>query len=323
MAITGDQFTAYMNEAYIPSVFRSFFQNTWWLGPQDEMGQFPLSPFTVVQPGQCPGGPNVNGLIDYASTSNAEAYVRGAADPTPETLSSVRWYFEKDYFIGMGKVTGDVLSQMSDGFDPTVVAASPIGKAVDNSVRQVFAKSNAAILTSLATQVDATNAFGDGSISRATYGIASQETGVAGVLTTAVMQDLVEGAVNTTHGPVDAGDLVWLMPQNQITNLSLLTTVTTSSPLFADASAVTPIDGGTRFRTVAYEGVPIIAVPSMTNTEIYLMRRSTTKLYLHKALGTDAIVANDEWAEKFRSTLGVNLVVEDMQVCGKLTGVTA
>jgi hypothetical protein len=60
----------------------------------------------------------------------------------------------------------------------------------------------------------------------------------------------------------------------------------------------------------------------MTTTEMYLVKRSATKIYLHeeiKATPKDV----DEWAEAWLFTGGANLVVEDPRCCAKITGITA
>lgn len=307
-----DTFSAYFNESYIPTAIKTHFQNTWWYN-QDV--------FEIVSPEKCPGGPTINWLLDYSSTSNAEKYSAGAPIPTPETISSVRAYMTKEWYQGGGKVPGYVNAK-GRGQNAYNVAISENEKAINNSLQVALAAANTTVLADLAAFVDATTAYSDASLARATYSIASYENALSGALTLAALEDMVEALENTTYGPVDTSDLVWLMPRNQITNLSRLTSLASNAPLNASSQSSDPIDAGRQFRTKEFEQIPIIKVPGMTTTEIYLVRRSKTKLYMHTPI---EVVPKDvpEWANYWLTTFGVNLVIEDPQGCAKQTGVTA
>ena len=316
MALTGLQYTEYLNNAYIPRVHAMTFWNNWWLNQPY---------FEVVQPGSCPGGPDINHLLDYSETTNAEAYVRGAPIPDPDSTSSIRAYHTKDYFQGSAKVYGDQKSQ-TQGSDALNVAISPDQKAINTSVKNMVDLMSTTFLTDLAAQVDSTTAFSDASLSRSTYACASYEVGSVGALALSDLEDMLEALQNTSYGVVPVEDLVFLMARNQLTNLSRLTTGVSYDSTFMNFNTSTqdmgPADAGRVFRTRSFEGVPIMVVPDMTNTEMYLLRRSTTKIYLHTGIET---VFKDpaEWADQWLTTAGANLVVEDPLRCGKLTGITA
>lgn len=172
MALTGTQFTTYLNEAYIPRVHSMVFFNSWWMSQ-------PF--FSVVQPQECPGGPTINHLLDYSETINAEAYARGAPMPDPDATTSIRAYHNKDYFQGAAKVYGDQISQ-TRGFDAWNVAQTPDGKAIQKSVTNLVDLMATTFLTDLAAQVDSTTAFSDASLSRSTYACASYEAAAGGAL---------------------------------------------------------------------------------------------------------------------------------------------
>ena len=92
MAISGNLYSSYLANTYIPKVTSTIFWNQWWVNQ-------PF--FEIVQPGNplnCPGGAEINVILDYAVSTNVEAYVQGAPMPVAHTLSDVRAYHNKDYF---------------------------------------------------------------------------------------------------------------------------------------------------------------------------------------------------------------------------------
>jgi hypothetical protein len=312
MAIAGDTFTTYLATRYIPTAVQTIFWNSWFMNQPY---------FEVVDYGRTPKGPSINSIIDYSVSTNAEVYAQGAPMPTPDTLNSVRAYFNKDTFQGSAKVYGDTIAQAAG--DGTWVQMEPQTTAIDTSLKNLVDLMSTTVLTDLAAQVDSTTAYSDASLARATYSLASYEQAAGGALTLALMEDMLEGLQNTTYGMVDNDDLVWLMARNQLTNLSRLTSFDGSGAAFqAMNTGQASVDAGRVQVTKFFEGIPILVVPDMTNTEVYLMKRSTTKFYIGDPIKTQPKDVA-EYANSWLSTGGVNLVVQDPRRCGKLTGVTA
>lgn len=315
MAISGNLYSSYLNTTYIPKETSTIFWNQWWVNQ-------PF--FEIVQPGNplnCPGGSTINIVLDYAVSTNAEVYVQGAPMPVAHTLSDVRAYMNKDYYQEGGKVHGDTMSQLGSGMGN--VPVDPAQKAIQTSILNAMDLASTTMLTDLASFVDATTAYSDASLARATYSIAAYEANAGGALAKSDLTDMVEAVQNTTYGFVPLDDLVWLMPPNQHTNLASLAGAQYEEyNMNVDAHNMGPVDTGVKFRLMTHEGIPIIQVPDMTTTEIYLVRRSATKFHLHEGIKT---VPKDvaEWADYWLTTLGVNLVISDPKRCGKLTGITA
>jgi len=315
MAISGNLYSTYLNTTYIPKETSTIFWNQWWVNQ-------PF--FEIVQPGNplnCPGGSTINIALDYAVSTNAEAYVQGAPMPVAHTLSDVRAYVTKDYFQEGGKVHGDTISQLGGGGGN--VPIDPVQKAIRTSILNATDLASTTMLTDLASFVDSTTAYSDASLNRTTYSIAAYEDAHSGALTRAALTDMIEAVQNTTYGFVPLDDLVFLMPPNQHTNLANLGGAQYGEFNFnVDAQSMLPFDSGTKFRCQTYESVPILQVPDMTSTEIYLVRKSATKFHLHEGIKT---VPKDvaEWADYWLTTMGVNLVISDPKRCGKLTAVTA
>ena len=316
MAITGDAFTVYLQNAYLPTAIQTVFWNTYFFSPK--------SPFTVVPPAQCPGGPNINQIYDYSVTTNAEVYVRGAPGPDPDTLNSVRAYFTKDTFQASAKVYRDAMAQAA-GQNGTVLEIAMQQKAIDASLKNLMDKISATFLTDLAAQVDSSTALGDGSLSRTTYSLASYEADAGGALALADIEDAIEGLQNVTYGVPDVPTpemLVMLMARNQGTNLSRLTGGASNYVINIDAQSMASADAGRILRQKSYEGVDISYVPDMTNTEIYIVRKDAAKIFLHDPFKADPKDVF-EYANAWLATAGANLVITNVRCAAKITGITA
>lgn len=312
MALNGNLFTSYLKEVYLPQAVKIVFQDDVWFN----------QPFIEVVPAaQCPAGPHINVILDYAVSTNAEVYVQGAPAPSAYTMSDARAYFTKDFFQETAKVHGDTLAMLANGGNNTTEEA--MQKSIMQGVMNLKALMTSSFLTDLAAQVDSTTAYSDASLSRSTYACASYEAGSISALTRADLMDAIEGLMAGTYGPIpQLNDLLWLMPPNQHTNLANLQMGAQYAEFSTDASNMSAVDTGAKFRTDTFESIPILQIPTMTTTEIYLVKRSATKIYMHNDI-TAVQKDSAEWAENWLITGGANLVVSDPRCCGKLTGITA
>lgn len=306
MALAGEDYQVYLKDVYTPMAIKTYLSNTIWF----QQDQIPINTNVVA-------GKTINHMIRYARTNNAEAYVRGAPMPDNSKSSDVRAYFDKAHFQGSGKVYGIDLAEGANG--GTEIPINMTQDAINESIEDVLVKISASITTSLGAQVDSTTAYSDAALARATYSLASLETAVGGALTLAAMEDLLEGLQDTTYGIIGTEDLVWLMPRNQLTNLSRLALGTGALTAYEGNN---PLDAGKVFRTKSFEQIPILVIPGMTTTEIYLVNKRDSRIDYHNPI---KVTPKDtsEWADQFLSVGGANLIVGDPRRCGKLTGVTA
>lgn len=315
MALTGDTYSVYLTESYIPTVTQTVFWNSWYMSQ-------PF--FEIVQPGACPSGTAIRGVLDYAVTTNAEVYVQGAPMPDPDTLSTVEYYHTKDYFQVAAKVYGDTISQLG-GKDSPIAQIAPREKAISTSIKNAVDLAATTLLTDLGSQVDSTTTYSDSALNRTTYSIASYEAGAGGALAIADLDDALEALQDNTYGVPDypqPDNLVWLMARNQKTNLATLTLGTTSYVYGVSQETSTTADAGKMRKLDSYDSIPILVVPDMTNTEMYLVRRDATKLFMHEGM-TTVVKDPAEWAEQWLTTFGINLVITNPRCCAKITGITA
>jgi hypothetical protein len=312
MAINGNLFTNYLREVYLPQAISTIFFNDAW---------FSQPFFEIVPSASCPAGPHINTVIDYAVDSNAEVYVQGAPMPSASTLSDVRAYFTKDFYQETAKVYGDTLAMSKNG--GLNVQEDLIKKSLDTAIKNLKVAMTTTFTTDLAAQVDSSTAYSDASLNRTTYSIASYEYAVSGALTRAWLTDVIEFLQTGSYGmPVDISDLCFVVPPNQHTNIANLQAAAQYAEFSVDAQNMGPMDTGVKFRTMTYESVPILQIPGLTTTEVYLLKRSATKIYMHEDI-TAQPKDIAEWADNWLVTGGANLVVSDPRACVKLTGVTA
>jgi hypothetical protein len=315
MTITGDQFTVYRNEAYLTKVINNVYHNSWVLDQRF---------FEIVPPAGCPGGASIDEIIDYAVSTNAATYSIGTPMPTPDSISSVRAYFNKDYYHASSKTYGITRSQQNVNYNGQNVAMEPNAKAMEAAQKNLIDLISTTAYTDLASQVDSTTAYSDASLSRTTYSIASYEASTVGALALADLEDAIEAMEDVTYGVVPRENQVIMMARNQLTNLSRLVTgaqynelVTTQSDTRADA-------GRTRL-TTHFDGVPILVVPDQLTTEILIVDRTKVKVFVHRAL--EMVTLNEanlkEDANATYLMMGLNLINTDPKRACKLPGVTA
>lgn len=307
------EFTSvYLNEVYIPRVVNTAtYQKSFFLRS---------GVFEVIPEAQCVSGSEINQIFDYTVSTNAAAYTRGDPMVDAFTMSSIRGYHNKDSYQESAKVYGIDKAYMNGQGAPNV-PISPDQKSLDQGIANIVDAMEAVFLTDLAAQVDSSTAYGDGSLTKATYGLVSYESAVGGALTENALEDMIEALHDTTYGYVNDADMVFLCAANQKTNFARLTAGAQYKEVSWDASNPWG-DAGRLIRARTYNDIPIIVVPGMTSTEWYLVDR--TKIKIHYWHTINAQPKNpEEWADLWLLVGGANLVCEDPKRTGKLTGVTA
>jgi hypothetical protein len=315
MTLSGETFTSYLRTNVLPVAEETIFFNNVMLDG---------SIFEVVPPASCPGGDSIDWIIDEAVSTHAAAYTVGDAMPVADTTTTVVPYVTKDMFQATAKTYDIYRAYQANGG-----AYSPLGDQDTKSI-QMAAKSLrdlcvTTMITDLIALVDSTSAFGDGSLSRSTYpGLVSYEAGSIGTLAKADLDTAIENLLGVTYGPCNLDDLVWLMPVNQLFNLSDVAGIgiqynewsTTSNP------AGGGIDLEATHRMKSYGGIPIVVVPDMTTTNILLLNRKKVKVFNWMELEItpkDVAAAEQAWLLKF----GANVVVLNPRTQAKLDGISA
>jgi hypothetical protein len=306
-------YTNFLNEVYIPQAVSTIFWNS---------ALFSQPFFEIVPSSACPGGPSINVLLDYAVSTSAEVYVQGAPMVAPATLSDVRANFTKDYFQESALVYGNTQAMLG-GRNGSNAPLDAQKKAIDTGIKNLVNLMHSTFISDLGAQVDSSTTYSDAALVRATYGIASYEAAPSAAITRTALDTMITSLQDSANGMVDLADMVIVCAPNQVSRIANVAGVAyNEQTVVVNAQDMGPADQGRMFRTTHYNSIPIFSLPGVTNTEIYLLRRSATKIYLHEDI---KVVPKDtaQWADMWLITGGANLVVEDPKRCGKLTSCTA
>jgi hypothetical protein len=312
--VTGNTFEEYLNEVWIPESQLLVYKNGYFLGAE--------SPFGVVGPGECPGGDDINIDLDVAETTSAALY--GIGDPmvAPDVTTTVKATFSKDLYQGSAK-TYELYKLYQQGRDGSRLVGSQDDKALKAATKNLIDVFMAQALADLPAWIDSTSAFSDAALDRAVYtALVSYEAGAVGDLAVADLEDALEAMENTTYGPVDRGDMVWVMARNQLTNLSRLTTGVANLEMISSSQGGAPVDGDRTRMTKSFGDVPIYVVPGFSTTTILLLNASKIKIYNWAPLQITPKQVN-ELAQSWLLNIGATLVVENPREQAKLPGITA
>jgi hypothetical protein len=281
MAVPGFDDTALQSDAYLAKVETILHYNNWL---------FDQSIIEQVGPGQIPSGPNINFGIEYSHTNNGGEFAY--ADPMAESddTAAVATYFTKTAYQKTARTYG-MLQAYEQGFGsktPYSVSSISDMAAIEKTGRKLRDVITAAVIAEFEAQIDSAGNFGDNSLLRSTYGLASYEDTSGGDLKLAHLEDAIEAGAGTTYGGVTDPQMEYdiLLPRNQLTNLGRLGAGNVGET-FNEANFLAmvrmdeggAIDAGRISRTKTFEGIRLHVVPGMTTTNIIIIRRGTCSVY--------------------------------------------
>ncbi len=150
---------------------------------------------------------------------------------------------------------------------------------------------------------------------------ASVETGIIGALSVTALQDLYETLVGSPNG---AQPTHLLMPQNQVTNyINVAGVPGVANSAFRIQPGVQggAFDAGVVIPLVTFNGLPVVPVRGMTNSELYMVDVSKMDLLIHRQPEVREIArTNDD--DRFMVSVAGCLRVTRRKSFGKLTALT-
>lgn len=207
--------------------------------------------------------------IQSAGNTNVAVFTEGAAAPVPVAQTYVNAAQDHTYFWGWIRVSGHVRDAMRNAMYSglNLIANEFIGTTED--IRDLM---NTSFMGStyggLAAAVDAGTTYAGIARGSAAY-FESTETAVGGALTKASLANAMEGAEDNDKG----GKISLLLaPRNQLTNYAAFAgTPNTQNHGFratvGDLRQGFDIEAPTS--SLSFQGVPIVPVPDLTDTEWY------------------------------------------------------
>ena len=313
MAVPGNTFSDLVREVWTPELKQTIWFNSWMF----DQSLFQIKP--------SPGGRTISTGYQTAVSSNVGTYAYDEPMPEPYTSTEVKAYFNKDWFQEAARVFKQYLDSMKNG--GTEPQFDAVRNSIEVAMKNIRDKISTTMIADLITQIDSSTAYSDASLSRTTYAsLKSYEEATSTALTLAHMEDMVEAIDDhVTYGQT-VGDLaaecVFLMPRNQLTNLSRLATGASAFEFTSSTQNPADIDVGRVHRVAKFEQIPIVVVPDMTSTVILLVHKPSTIVYETRPF---EIEEKDEPADTmlWHLTAAYNIVCHSPGNSGKLSGKTA
>lgn len=265
-----------------------------------------------------------------AANAQTEVYVEAQALPVAGRQTYAQASLAVFYTRAVAGHSGHVNDQVRNGGTYEDVLAIEIQKATADLfdlIEQTLWNSTQD--QGLASIIDSAGTYAG--INSATTTIwASRETAVGGAHSITMLEDVYEDLINSTSGSVARGaipDVIFCAP-NQVTNHVRTTGASASTSLiryeppsmsgkvFDMGNGVTPAGG------VSWNGMPIIATPRTTTTEVYMLESSDIELVVHRDVTVEKMAkTNDD--ETNVVSFACALKVTRRNHHAKLTGVTA
>jgi hypothetical protein len=223
------------------------------------------------------GGDSIDWMVHYAGSDSATAYSEGATPPAAGYQSITTATISHQAYMNVVQLTGHARDAMRNGYyDGAMLELNGGVVALQHIIEEAFV---AAIIDAI--DDDTTYA----GLTRATYGLASDVTaGGSAALTLAMLSEMYETLKLDPRAVIyQPGDHIIVSAPEQLT---AYTEVASGSIVTGDAEASGAnlpysqnandqvLDAGRFKHTLKYNGLPWIDVATMTNTYVFLMRRS-------------------------------------------------
>lgn len=273
------------------------------------------------------GSPYLWNVVN-AVNGSAEVYAEGAAPPTSgqqtykqASLGHIRvravYGFTKDVQVNAAK-GGFYANQ-----DPTSLERVLGESDVMYLLEQTLLGSNAT--AGLAIAVDNSGTYANISASTVTQW-AAEENATNAAQSIAANQTLYTEMISASGGssvPRGAKPTHWLMPPNQMNNLTALGDGrATTGSIVRQVNAQGMDVGYFKPDMLSFNGLPVVKVPNITSTEVYLIDVKDINLIVHKDIEVEEIVGNPE-TRQFQVSFWVAHKFAHRNWHGKQTGVTA
>lgn len=315
MATPGQTYDYLVRNVWQPELYTIHFRNYWL---------FDDSRFTFEP---APGGDVISQTYEYAVSSNVGTFQYDDPMVEPFTTSMIRAYYNKQSFQESARLFLTKMHYRSNG--GYEIPVDDVRKVLNDGTLNLRDKVTTTLLTSLESQIDGSNTYSDAALVRATYGMASYADTTSTTLAISQLEDAIEGLMtHTTYGKTirSKSDLMILLPENQRTNLSRLSTDSPSGSTFFNMSSSTqdmgPIDAGRAFRTQFFDGIELMSVPEMTSTTIVILHKPDVVVWQTEPF---MIEEKPELAHTrlWKLTDGYNIEIKNPANHAKLTNKTA
>jgi hypothetical protein len=279
-------------------------------------------------------GDSVRIPIEYNYTSNACTFLYGDPMPDSDDADGVIASFSKDSYqaaIRIYKLLEAYGSGIGDNVNDTMLATTvmrdPKNRAAINAMKAAI---NSTCVADMQTQVDSAGNFSDGALSRSTYGLASYEDTSGGSLSMTQLEDGISAMMTPTYGEASQEDLIIWAPMGQLKRIARFSGTAgveisaSNFPIVASAQDGSPVDVGRIGKTKSFDGVPIFYCPTMTTTNVLILRKGTWIREPWLPLTSeDKSAGVQAWQSLYLFVMGVFVYTDMPSWNGKISGLTA
>lgn len=252
----------------IKTVFEPAMRKTFYTG----------TPFLSMFPRRSnTGGDSIDWKIHYAGNSSPTAYSEGATPPAAGYQAYVDATVSHVSYMATVQITGHAKDAMKNGY------FDGYKKELEDGAKDLMHTVEGAFVDTMIDAIDDDTSYAG--LTRATYGLASDVTaGGSAALTLAMMSEMYETLKLDPRAVIyNPGDHIIVSAPEQAT---AYTEVASANIVTGDAEASgdnrpysssqndTMLDAGMLKHTLSYNKLPWIEVSTMTNTYVFLMKRS-------------------------------------------------
>jgi hypothetical protein len=243
-----------------------------------------------------------------AKTAAGGAFTRSDANPESMTKDFVNPYWNKVYYHEGALVRREDLDEALEGTPLRALLQDAANDATEQLMNHVYE----GCLTQIKSDIDATGAYSDGSVTRVTA-LASYEEATDTAITLAILRAAQNaiGLKRTTNW----GEYKWLFEQ-EVWDIAHPLMSATGSWVENDPKG-RAVDSG--YLPVAkFDSIAVDTMYGMTTGDAYLFRKVDLQIQNHKGLELEWVPV-DEYAYKVVARIGVNCWVRHPAWQAKLT----
>jgi len=244
----------------------------------------PLLNFFGVRPQEKPGE-SMDWIVESAGYT-AYNYTQGATPPSPQSQTSVALTLGFKYCWIVAKVDGAAVDALRNGF------LDPVSKAMDDAVSAVNYKCETNMVASFIAAIDDDTTYGGAN--RAAYNLASAVVDGGSAALTAAKLDSLREKVKLRPKDNDAGDLVYISAPEQLTAYAEISGTAYNEKNFIYSSEEGVYDISRIKPSMRYAGAPWFEIPTMTNTYVFLTRKSDVVIEEHRPITFKMLGAVDD-----------------------------
>jgi hypothetical protein len=257
-------------------------------------------------------GDSMDWIVKSAGVT-AVNYTEGATPPAAQNQTNTTLTLAYKYAWDVAQVTGHAIDALRGGF------LDPVNEALDDATRAVLYKQEQNMVASFIAAVNDDTNYGGAT--RATYNLDSVVVaGGSGALTAAMMSSLYEG-VKLRKKKNETNDLFIASAYEQKTAYTEIAGVQYNEQNFNWDAMASRWDIGKMRPDIAYNGVPWFDFGSMTNTYVFMGRKSDFVIEEKRQISYKMLGAIDD-SDRVLVTSAMELRCKDPYRCGRIEALT-